>query len=186
MRRRWFPKPYADAVARFRVPVGFALVAAFGYLSQPSWGSLAAGLPVAAAGLWLRGWAAGHLAKNRQLAVDGPYAYTRNPLYLGTLTVAAGLGLASRNPWLVVLFAAVFVLVYLPAIELEEQHLRQLFPEYARYADAVPMLIPAFRRGARDERGGFRWDLYRRNEEYHALLGFLGGAGWLAWKAWNP
>lgn len=186
MRRPWFPKGYADAAARLRVPAGFALVAAFVYLAQPSWGSLASGLPVAAAGLWLRAWAAGHLAKNEQLAMEGPYAYTRNPLYLGTLTVAIGLAIASRNPWLIVLFAAVFVLVYLPAIELEEQHLRQLFPGYAHYAETIPMLIPAFHRGTREEGKGFRWALYRRNEEYHALLGFLGGAGWLAWKAWNP
>ena len=185
MRRTWFPKAYADVAARFRVPAGFGLVAAFGYLSTPSWLSLAAGMPLAAAGLLLRGWAAGHLAKNERLAVNGPYAYTRNPLYLGTLTVAAGLAIAARNPWLVLLFAAIFLLVYLPAIELEEQHLRELFPEYARYAETVPMLMPAFRRAGSGESGYFRWTLYLRNEEYQALLGFLGVAGWLAWKAWN-
>jgi protein-S-isoprenylcysteine O-methyltransferase Ste14 len=183
MRRYWFPKPYADRVARLRVPCGFLLVAAFAWFAAPTPGSLAIGLPVAAAGLLLRGWAAGHLAKNERLATSGPYAHVRNPLYIGTLTVAAGLAICSREPLLAALFGAVFALVYLPAIELEEQHLRKLFPEYAQYAERVPMLAPRFRGEGAGAR--FRWALYRRNEEYQALLGLLAGAAFLAWKAWR-
>src|SRR5271165_6948235 len=126
-----FPKPYADRVARLRVPSGFLLAVVFAWLSHPTAGSLAWGLPIAILGLALRAWAAGCLAKNRQLARGGPYAHTRNPLYIGTLLVAAGLVAASRNLWLGILFAAVFALVYLPVIQLEEQHLRQLFLDYA-------------------------------------------------------
>jgi protein-S-isoprenylcysteine O-methyltransferase Ste14 len=181
-RRYWFPKPYADLVARLRVPFGFVLVAAFAWLSQPDARSLAWGLPVAVAGLWLRGWAAGYLAKNERLATSGPYAHVRNPLYVGTALVAAGLAVASREALLGVLFGAFFVLVYLPAIELEEQHLRRLFPDYAAYAQRVPMLWP--RPGARGS-SGFEWRLYWKNEEYQALLGLLAGAALLVWKAWR-
>ena len=117
MRRHRFPKPYADLVARLRVPGGFLLVAAFALLSQPTWGSMALGMPVSAIGLGLRAWAAGHLAKNERLATSGPYAYTRNPLYLGTVLVAAGLVIASREWVLALLFAAVFGLIYLPVID---------------------------------------------------------------------
>jgi protein-S-isoprenylcysteine O-methyltransferase Ste14 len=183
MRRHWFPKPYADAVARWRVAAGFLLVAAFAYFAAPTPASLAAGLPVAAAGLLLRGWAAGHLAKNERLAVSGPYAWCRNPLYLGTLVVAAGLAVAARRPLLAALFAAVFALVYLPAIELEEQHLRQLFPEFADYAERVPWLIP--RPPSRSVAGRFQQALYWKNREYKAWLGLLAGAAWLAWRAWG-
>src|SRR5512141_2516040 len=137
-----FPKPYADAVARLRVPSGFLIVIVFAWLSHPTVESLAWGVPVSVLGLGLRAWAAGCLAKNQQLATGGPYAYTRNPLYIGTLLVAAGLTIAARNVYLGALFAAVFVLVYLPVIQLEEQHLRRLFPEYATYADHVPPLLP--------------------------------------------
>jgi protein-S-isoprenylcysteine O-methyltransferase Ste14 len=104
-----FPKPYADFVARLRVPSGFLLAAAFAWFAQPTLQSLAYGLPISVAGLILRAWAAGHLAKNQKLATSGPYAYTRNPLYLGTLIVAAGLATAGRSAGLPRLFATVFL-----------------------------------------------------------------------------
>jgi protein-S-isoprenylcysteine O-methyltransferase Ste14 len=175
-----FPKPYADLVARLRVPAGFALVAAFAWFSRPTPASLIAGAPLSIGGMMLRAWAAGHLAKNERLATTGPYAHTRNPLYLGTLLVAGGLAVAAHSLWLAALFAAVFVFVYLPVIELEEQHLRKLFPEYARYAAAVPRFGYRFRGG-----GGanFRWDLYFKNQEYQALAGYVAGVLFLYWKA---
>jgi len=173
-----FPKGYADAVAKLRVPGGFVLVAAFLWFSAPSGASLAAGLPVSILGLAIRAWAAGHLQKNLSLAETGPYAHVRNPLYLGTLTVAAGLVVGARRWELGVLFAAVFLLIYLPVVELEEQHLRGLFPTFAAYAERVPKFIPRFGAGS----GRFRWSLYRKNREYEALLGFLAGVAVLVWK----
>jgi protein-S-isoprenylcysteine O-methyltransferase Ste14 len=178
-----FPKPYADAVAKLRVPFGFLMVAAFLWFSEPDAASLAAGLPLSALGLALRAWAAGHLEKNLALTESGPYARVRNPLYIGTLTVAAGLALAARRWELAVLFAAVFLLVYLPVVELEEQHLRKLFPEFEAYARRVPRLLPRLGSG-RSMRSmrSFRWAIYRRNREYEALAGFLAGAAVLLWK----
>ena len=177
-----FPKSYADRVARLRVPFGFLLVAAFAWFSHPQVVSLWLGLPFSVVGLALRAWAAGHLAKNAQLAQSGPYASVRNPLYIGTLLVAAGLVLASRSVGLGILFAAVFGLIYLPVIQLEEQHLRSLFPEYAAYARRVPALIP---RPRLPSGPSFRPQLYVRNREYEALLGFLAGVALLVWKAWS-
>lgn len=176
----WFPKVYADVVARLRVPTGFLLLVAFAWLSAPSVKSMSIGLPISILGLLLRGWATGHLAKNQQLATAGPYAYIRNPLYVGTLIVAAGIVIASASGWLAVVFALVFSLVYLPVIELEEQHLRKIFPNYAEYAMHVHRLLPVSR--LRGGGGAFCWSLYRRNEEYQALIGFLLAAGWLVAK----
>jgi len=180
-RRYFFPKHYADVVQRFRVPLGFVLVAAFAMWAAPTPASLYLGLPLAATGVLIRAWAAGHLEKNSVLAIAGPYAHVRNPLYVGTLTTALGLAIAAREPWLALLFAASFLLVYLPAIELEEQHLRKLFPDYDRYAQVVPMLRPLLRPATTG--GRFRFGLYRRNREYEALAGFLAGAVYLAWRA---
>src|SRR5204862_7578970 len=128
-----FPKRYADAVARLRVPSGFVVVLVFAWLSHPTPTSLAVGVPVSIRGLALRAWAAGCLAKNQRLATAGPYAFTRNPLYIRTLLVAAGLTIAARNAYLAVIFALVFLLVYLPVLLLVHHLIRSLFPAFATY-----------------------------------------------------
>ncbi len=177
-----FPKPYADAVARLRVPSGFLLVAAFAYLARPTAETLTIGFPCSVLGLAIRAWAAGHLEKNQQLAEAGPYAYVRNPLYGGTLITAIGLAVAAARWELGLLFAVVFFGVYLPVIQNEEQHLRALFPSYDEYATRVPALIPRLTPSARGDQR-FRFSQYKKNEEYKALLGFLAGAAWLVWRA---
>lgn len=179
-----FPKPYADRVARLRVTTGFVLVAAFAWFSKPDLSSLLCGLPVSMLGLALRAWATGHLEKNIRLAESGPYAYVRNPLYLGTLLVAAGLVFATRRWLLAALFAAVFLLIYLPVVELEEQHLAELFPNFRSYAARVPAFIPSLHAKATVQR--FRWNLYLKNREYQALLGFLIGEAFLLLKVLVP
>jgi protein-S-isoprenylcysteine O-methyltransferase Ste14 len=177
-----FPKAYADRVAKVRIAFNFLLVGAFAWFSHPSMQSLAVGLPVSFCGLALRAWAAGNLAKDARLARSGPYAYLRNPLYMGTLVVAAGLVIASQSLGLGILFALAFGLIYLPVIQLEEQHLRSLFPDYAEYAQEVPALVPRIRRTTQG--AAFRLQLYLKNREYEALAGFLAGTALLVWKSW--
>ncbi len=185
MPRVSFPKPYADRVAKLRVPSGFVLVAAFLWLAAPSWNSLAIGIPLSIVGLALRAWAAGHLEKNMTLTDSGPYAFVRNPLYIGTLIVATGFVIAARRWELGAIFAVVFLLVYLPVMELEEQHLRKLFLDYASYARRVPKLIPQFKPADSISGGSkhFLWSTYKRNREYEALGGFLVGLAVLIYKA---
>jgi protein-S-isoprenylcysteine O-methyltransferase Ste14 len=184
MRRHWFPKPYADLVAKLRVPAGFLMVAAFAAFSSPTMVSMAIGLPVSFAGIALRAWAAGHLAKNQRLAVSGPYAFTRNPLYLGTLITALGLAAASHSAGLAVLFGVLFACVYLPAIELEEQHLSAILPGYTEFAARVPLLIPRWTSDSGPD--SFSGALYMRNREYQALIGWVAGVAWLTVKcAWR-
>jgi protein-S-isoprenylcysteine O-methyltransferase Ste14 len=189
MRRHWFPKSYADRVARLRVTAGFVMVAAFAsfstWFSHPTFASLAAGLPLSACGLALRAWAAGHLAKDKRLAQSGPYSFTRNPLYLGTLITALGLAAAARSLALALLFTALFVLVYLPAIELEEQHLTAILPGYRAFAQRVPLLIPRWPADFGPD--NFSASLYKKNREYQALLGWATGALWLIVRSvWLP
>jgi protein-S-isoprenylcysteine O-methyltransferase Ste14 len=132
-------------------------------MATPSLESIARGMLISILGLVIRAWAAGHLEKNMTLAESGPYAWVRNPLYIGTLTAAAGFVVAARRWELAVLFAAVFVLVYLPVVELEEQHLSNLFPSFADYKRRVPKLLP--RMPHKPDETPFRWSVYRRNEE---------------------
>ncbi|MBM3760617.1 MAG: isoprenylcysteine carboxylmethyltransferase family protein [Acidobacteria bacterium] len=180
MRKHFFPKPYADTVMRLRVPSGFLLAICFGLLAQPSASSMLYGPLVAFPGLALRGWAAGHLRKNQDLADGGPYAWTRNPLYLGTLLVALGLAVAARS-WIVYsITVAVFTFVYLPVIEQEEQHLVKLFPGYREYAERVPLLWPAPPK--QPGHGTFDASLYIKNQEWKALAAYLIGMAYLLWK----
>jgi protein-S-isoprenylcysteine O-methyltransferase Ste14 len=176
-----FPKPYADLVQRLRVPAGLVLAAAFVWLAQPVLPTLLLGLPVSLAGLALRAWAAGHLRKNQKLTVSGPYAWVRNPLYLGSLLTALGATVAAARPTLAMLAGAVFLFVYLPVMEQEEQHLAKLFPDFAAYAGRVPQLLPKMPAAMPEE--SFAWAVYVINKEQKALYGFLAVYAFLVAKA---
>ena len=166
-----FPKWYGEMAARVRVPAGVVVAIVFLVLARPSWQSLAFGGGFALLGLLLRGWAAGHLAKYERLATAGPYAYVRNPLYLGTLIIGAGLWVAGAHTAVGIGLLGFFVLFYLPVIEEEERYLRGKFPDYAAYARRAPRfwprLRPAYQSGDR-----FRFALYRKNREYQAWAVF--------------
>lgn len=176
-----FPKSYADIVQRLRVPAQIVLAAAFVWLAAPDRWSLLAGLPLSIAGLGLRAWAAGHLRKNERLTMSGPYAYVRNPLYDGSLLAAVGCTVASGRVELALLTVAVFLFVYLPVMQQEEQHLAKLFPEFAAYARRVPQLVPRLGAGLRG--AGFDWAVYRKNKEQKALYGLAAVYGFLVLKS---
>src|SRR5436305_11590255 len=112
-----FPRAYAERVQRLRVPVGFILLACFAWLAHPSVQSIVWSLPVILSGLAIRAWAAGHLEKNQTLADSGPYAYTRNPLYLGSFIVALGFAVAGSSWILGGIFVFAFLGIYLPVME---------------------------------------------------------------------
>jgi protein-S-isoprenylcysteine O-methyltransferase Ste14 len=176
-----FPKGYAEFVARRRVAAGFVVAAIFLFLAEPTAISLFVGLAVGVVGLLLRGWAAGHLAKYESLSTSGPFAYTRNPLYLGTLLVGVGFAIAGAHIAIGALLIAFFLLFYLPVIEEEESYLIDKFPGYNEYCERVPRLWPRLR-PQYIASAGFQSRLYRRNREYQALAGFMLGMVLLAAK----
>jgi protein-S-isoprenylcysteine O-methyltransferase Ste14 len=173
---------YPAWAARWRVPLGFAFGIAYVVFCQPALWPLVSGGVVALLGLLLRAYAAGCLDKNRSLAMSGPYARTRNPLYLGSFVMGAGFAIAG-NSWAVGLaFLGLFFLVYWPVMRREEKFLRQQFGEtYERYASAVPFFLPTGRRGLVVGEP-FRWERYRKNREYQAAFGCFVGIVFLALK----
>ena len=178
-------KRYAEIAARLRVPLGFGMILLYALFSRPAPRPAAAGAGLAFLGLLLRAMATGYLNKNRELSTGGPYAHTRNPLYLGTALVAAGFALAGCQWWIAGLLALFFAVVYLPVVGEEEAHLAQLFPDFRDYAARVPRFWPALRpRWKSPDR--FRWALYRQNQEYNAAVGYLFGLALLAWKLIAP
>ena len=174
---------YAAWAARWRVPLGFALGVTYLILAQPTVRLVVAGGGVALLGLVVRAFAAGYLEKNQSLATRGPYAYTRNPLYLGSFLLGLGFSLAGAS-WLAGLaFLGLFLLVYWPVMRREEDALRRQFGEiYSRYAESVPLFVPT-RPGMPASGEKFRWERYLKNREYEAALGYVAGMVFLLLKA---
>lgn len=158
---------------RIRVPLGFVFAVLYFWLARPTWRFIALGAIVILPGLLIRALASGHVRKNEALATSGPYAYTRNPLYLGSLLIGVGFAVAARSWWVGVALVVMFFAIYLPVIRDEEAFLRQKFPEFEEYARRVPRMFPRItpRSGAEETTGGFSFDLYLKHREYNALLG---------------
>jgi protein-S-isoprenylcysteine O-methyltransferase Ste14 len=174
---------------RIRVPLGFLTAALYLFelwRRAPLPAAIAWSLALVVPGLWLRAYASGYVKKNRELTVTGPYAHTRNPLYLGSMLMAAGFALALLS-WPVALVLAVgFAIIYIPVIASEERFLRATFPEFDSYCRSVPRIIPRLLLTKQDHEstlisepkgvadrvsGSFSFELYRRHREYNAAIG---------------
>jgi protein-S-isoprenylcysteine O-methyltransferase Ste14 len=165
---------WSRVARRIRVPLGFAFAVLYFWLARPTWRSLAWGAVSIIPGLVIRALASGHVRKNEALATSGPYAYTRNPLYLGSLLVAIGFAVAARSLWVAAGLVAMFFAIYVPVIRSEEAFLRERFPEFQEYANEVPRMIPRMTPAFRNEASAeFSMDLYLKHREYNALLGSL-------------
>lgn len=157
---------------RIRVPMGFLFAAFFLWFAHPAPRALLLSLILVVPGIWLRAYAAGYVRKNAELTTTGPYAYTRNPLYLGSMLIAFGFGVASASWLLLTALAILFLAIYLPTIQGEEQYLQVHFPNFDTYAATVPRLLPRLI-PARDENpaGKFSRSLYLHHREYNASMG---------------
>ena len=171
-------------IQRIRVPLGFVFAIIFLVFARPTAVTLAVGTGVAFLGLFIRAWASGHIRKARELAISGPYAYTRNPLYLGTFLMGAGFTVAGGVWWLALLFSGLYTGIYLPVMRVEMDDIRTIFgSEFDEYSRNVPMLIP---RVTAWKRTGTKFDfqLYLQYREYRAALGVFLAIGVLAAKAY--
>lgn len=175
---------------RWRVRVGYPVALVYLALARPRPLLIVIGGAVGIAGLAIRAWAAGHLRKHQMLAKGGPYAFTRNPLYFGSVILAAGFIVAGGSIWAGIVVAAYLAVFYTVVMRREERELSAKYGEdFARYAAAVPLFWPRLRpiaaNGAGNEK--FSGELYRRNREYQAAVGFIVGIAILwARMRWLP
>jgi protein-S-isoprenylcysteine O-methyltransferase Ste14 len=168
---------------RVRVPLGFLFAVIFVVFARPDRLTLAAGGIVVALGLIIRGWAAGHIRKAEHLALSGPYAYTRNPLYLGSFVMGIGFVVASGVWWLALVFSALFIGIYLPVMRVEAEDMRQLFGSaFEEYERNVPLFGPRPTKWKRSD-AQFDRKLYLRYREYNAAIGAAAAMALLAAKA---
>jgi len=168
---------------RIRVPLGFVFAGVFLSLAQPTWKTMLLSLLLVAPGVWLRAYAAGYVRKNAELTFTGPYAYTRNPLYLGSMMIAFGFAVAAASWIILMALAVLFAAIYLPTIRSEELYLREHFAGFNEYAEKVPRLLPRltaaeFPANENASGGRFSWQQWLHHREYNALMG--AGAIYLA------
>ncbi len=160
---------------RIRVPLGFAFAIFYLWFAVPRLSSLILGGIVALLGIWMRAYASGYVNKNESLATGGPYAFTRNPLYLGSVVIGLGFAIAARSWWIAVAMVAMYLAIYIPVIRGEEAFLRSRFPEFSEYSAQVPRLFPRLTPAqvGTPSGGSFSSALYRKHREYNALIGTL-------------
>jgi protein-S-isoprenylcysteine O-methyltransferase Ste14 len=163
---------WSRVARRIRVPLGFFFAVLYIWLARPTRTSLLVGALVLVPGLVLRGLASGHVQKDKQLTTSGPYAYTRNPLYLGSLMLAAGFAIAARSWWIVAVILLMFAVIYVPVIAGEERYLRQTFPEYDDYARHVPRMWTRLTPYG-NQQSAYSPARYWKHREYEASIGCL-------------
>ena len=166
---------------RIRVPLGFVFAGVFLWLARPTWQTMLGSLVLVVPGVWLRAYAAGYVRKNTELTRTGPYGYTRNPLYLGSMMIAFGFAAAAWSWVILVVLAALFAVIYLPTIRSEEAYLREHFAGFDEYAKSVPRLLPRLTAAPTEEAAGqFSKELYLHHREYNAGMGAIAIYGALA------
>jgi protein-S-isoprenylcysteine O-methyltransferase Ste14 len=159
-------------IYRWRVRTAFVAFLVTLVLAKPSFHSILVGIGICLVGLAIRAWAAGHLKKQKELTVSGPYRYTRNPLYLGNLILGLSLSVGSHSWWVFGIFAVYFLMFYPAIIHTERERLKKIFPgPYEEYRRSVSLFFPFRRPWPRDRALPFSWARYRKNKEYRALLG---------------
>jgi protein-S-isoprenylcysteine O-methyltransferase Ste14 len=163
---------WSRVARRIRVPLGFVFAALYLWLAHPNWASLVVGAVVAALGVALRATASGYVKKNEELTTTGPYAHTRNPLYVGSILIGIGFGIASRSVWVAIALIVLFIAIYVPVVRSEEAFLRGKFPAFDDYARRVPRFGYKFSTSS-DTPGSFSRELYLKHREYNASLGAL-------------
>jgi protein-S-isoprenylcysteine O-methyltransferase Ste14 len=166
------PATWQRIAKRIRVPLGFVTAAVFLVFARPTLSTLLWSLALTLPGLWMRAYAAGFVKKNAELTMTGPYAFTRNPLYLGSLGLVLGFALAAGRVWLAVMVLVLFAVIYVPTILSEERFLRATFPEFAAYAQRVPRLLPRLTpASSMGGTGRFSTERYLHHREYNACMG---------------
>lgn len=169
---------------RVRVTSGYVFAIVFIVFCRPTAELLIIGSAIAVVGLLIRAWACGHLRKVSELDTSGPYAYTRNPLYLGSFLITVGFAGASGVWWLAVIAIIFFLGIYLPVMNVEKSELEEVLgEEYRSYVRDVPVFVPRVTAARRSDRR-FDFQLYLKNGEYSAALGVAATIVILAIKAY--
>ena len=168
----------------------FAILLILSAHIYPTW----PGLVLCFIGAALRYWASGYLRKDQHPAVGGPYALTRNPLYLGTWLMAIGIAWSIENPWLTVAGTVIFGAIYHFIILDEETKLEGIFGDhYTTYCKTVPRFLPRLFPPSRtlllkinptEVHLNFSRELAKKNKAHESFVTFFALWGFVSLLAW--
>ena len=160
-------------------------------LASPEKSRLVSSLLLVALGQLIRFWASGCIVKYRgekvgaeQLVTWGPYAFVRNPLYVGNGLIGLGWALLA-GPLVVALFLTSFFLIYgVWIVPYEESFLEKKFGEaYSAYCQSTGRFIPSFWPGDRLH-GPYDWSIVWRSERHSLWITLAGTALLLSRFKW--
>ena len=169
---------------RIRIPLGFLFAIVFVVFARPTSLTLLLGSVIIIVGVGVRAWASGHIRKAKVLATSGPYAFTRNPLYVGSFILGVGFTVAAGVWWLALIFCALFIGIYLPVMKVEATDMHTIFgDDFARYEQNVPLFLPRLTPWKQSD-DKFNFQLYLQYREYRAAIGAVIALAALALKGY--
>jgi len=182
--KTWMPRFDKRFLQRIRIPLGFLFAIVFVIFARPTSVTLFIGGAVSLVGLLIRAWSSGHIRKASVLAVTGPYAFTRNPLYMGSFIMGLGFTIAAGVWWLGLIFAALFLGIYLPVMRVEANDMLDIFgTDFEEYERNVPLFFPRPTPWKTID-GKFNFQLYLQYREYQAAIGTAAAIAVLSAKAY--
>ena len=160
-------KNAVEIIIRYRSFVGILSLIALLYVAKPSPVSVTIGFFFILTGMLFRAWASGYINKDQQLATDGPFSLTRNPLYFGNFVLGLGIAIAGNNALSYIIFFAYYLLFFPFLMTLEHKRLKEKFgTAYEEYAKNSHTFFPKLKKV---KRGEFNISFYMKNREYRVL-----------------
>jgi protein-S-isoprenylcysteine O-methyltransferase Ste14 len=161
---------FIKTVYAWRIRTGIIGIILAIILAKPEWYSLLGCIVVTILGLLIRAWACGHLKKEKELTMSGPYRFTRNPLYVGNMLLGLAVAIGANSWWVFTIFFVHFCLFYTVAIKREKERMQTFFPEeYKLFSQKVPIFFPTFFPKLKRGKARFKRELYIKNKEYRTL-----------------
>jgi protein-S-isoprenylcysteine O-methyltransferase Ste14 len=156
---------------RLRFAILYPLAVIVGVCAHVTGASILSGLWLMVPGVGLRLWSNSYAVKTEKLTTCGPYAFVRNPLYLGTLLILSGVVLMVQMYWVGIAALAAFTFAYARTVKNEETLLEDMYrQDYRDYKQAVPSFIPRLTPYAKSVAWPFSGERLRRSKEHKVVI----------------
>lgn len=136
------------------------------------------GLGVSWVGELLQVWCFASLKKQKKLACNGPYAVSRNPMYIGRFFIILGGVVLTGNPYVIAGYSFLYYFYMVNRVKREEETLKPIFgKDYEDYCRNVNRFVPTITRNNIKTLPFFKWELFVRNHAHLNIIGTL--VAWL-------